>query len=104
MARSRWALRMGLTLVLLGVVASGCGGSACEGYCEEAASCENSEVPPGDNCVSACEEAIENDPNGCGEELEDMLDCVGDADDPCEPNECLSEALAYLDCAGFDDD
>lgn len=93
-----------LALAVVAMVGSGCGGTPCEEYCEVGQECGNLGFAPGTNCVNACEEAIDfvDNQNGCGAQLEEMVDCAAGASDPCNPQECVSEALDYLQCSGFD--
>ncbi|HEX6766405.1 MAG TPA: hypothetical protein VF103_13025 [Polyangiaceae bacterium] len=101
-------LRMGVVAIFgVGLLATGCGYS-CANMCEDLAECKDNDTNP-DDCDPLCE-IIERraEDMGCDEDLDKLVDCVGELDDACDAQdddplddkepECADEAADYSKC------
>ena len=75
--------------------------NSCENYCDATKDCKPRVVYFGEDCVGECEEYFGDDPDElkCGQESQDLLDCLADSDTPClDSDECLPVAYARSAC------
>ena len=79
---------------------TGCSNS-CENYCDATKDCKTRVVNFGEHCIRECEVYFGDDPDElkCGQESQDLLDCLADSDTPClDSDECLPVAYARSAC------
>jgi len=84
-------------MLAMALFAVGCGAD-CESLCEDAKECDGADKDV--DCGKQCDEA-EKAAEGCEDEYDDYVSCVGDLDDICkfDPTEdCKSETEAFGKC------
>jgi hypothetical protein len=91
---------LGPLLALAALAASGCGGPDFEEICQEQEDCTGGNEKDVESCIAQLEgNAEEADILGCGDELDELYDCVTDRLD-CQSQPTGIACMTTADCGG----